>query len=278
MNRYWKLLNWEINRFSKLYAVILITTLVLQFVGVLYFSFGFMSRANNLMDERSLSVSQYVVNYGKTNFEQFTNNSLWFAAPIALGAVTLILYILLIWYKEWFGKNTFVYRLFMLPTSRMNIYLAKLSAILLFVLGLVAFQLFILYLQMLTFNAIIDKELRSYISMVELISRNQLLTVFFPSHFIGFLFYYALGVTAVIVVFTLILLERSFRFKGILAAVGYGSSMIFFILTPLLFKDQWGRDYFYPDEIFWAVVVIMILIAGGSLWFSAFLLNKKVSV
>jgi hypothetical protein len=278
MNRFWKLLNWEISRFGKLYAVLLLVTLVLQFTGVLLYSGGFMSRANSLMDERLLSLSQYVQNYGTITFEQYTNNSLWFSAPIALGTVTLILYVLLIWYKEWFGKNTFIYRLFMLPTSRMNIYLAKLSAILLFVLGLVALQLFILYLQMLTFNAIINQELRSYISMVELISRNQLLTVFFPSHFIGFLFYYGLGVTAVIVVFTLILLERSFRIKGIIAAVGYGASMIFLILSPLLFKDHWIKDYFYPNEIFWAVVVVMILIASGSLWFSAFLLNKKISV
>jgi hypothetical protein len=278
MNRFWKLLNWEINRFSKLYAVILLTTLVLQFVGVLSYSYGFMSRANNLMDERTLSVSQYVVNYGKTNFEQFTNNSLWFVAPIALGAVTLILYMFLIWYKEWFGKNTFVYRLFMLPTSRMNIYLAKLVAILLFVLGLVAFQLFILYLQRLTFNAIVSNELRGSVSLVELISRNIILRVLFPSHFIEFLFYYSLGATAIIVAFTLILLERSFRIKGILIGVGYVSSMVFLALLPLLIYAFWIKNYFYPSEIFWAVVAVMILIASGSLGFSAFLLNKKVTV
>jgi hypothetical protein len=80
------------------------------------------------------------------------------------------------------------------------------------------------------------------------------------------------------VVFTLILLERSFRIKGIVAAVVYGAAMIFFILLPVLLRNHWGRDYFYPNEIFSAVVVVMILIASGSLWFSAFLLNKKVSV
>jgi hypothetical protein len=278
MNRYWKLLNWEINRFSKLYAVILLTTLVLQFVGVLSFSFGFMSRANSLMNERFLSVSQYVVNYGKISFEQFTNNSLWFVAPIALGAVTLILYVFLIWYKEWFGKNTFVYRLFMLPTSRMNIYLAKFGAIFLFVLGLAAFQLFILHLQMLTFNAIVSNELRGSLSLVELISRNIILRVLFPTHFIEFLFYYSLGATAIIVAFTLILLERSFRIKGILMGVGYVSSTVFLVLLPLLIYGLWIKNYFYPSEIFWAVVAVMILIASGSLGFSAFLLNKKVTV
>jgi hypothetical protein len=278
MNRFWKLLNWEINRFSKLYAVILLTTLVLQFVGVLSYSFGFMTRANNLMNERYLSVSQYVVNYGRTNFEQITNNSLWFVAPIALGAVTLLLYVFLIWYKEWFGKNTFVYRLFMLPTSRMNIYLAKLGAIFLFVLGLAAFQLFILHLQMQTFNVIVSSELRDSVSLIELISRNIILRVLFPTHFIEFLFYYSMGATAIIVAFTLILLERSFRIKGIIMGIGYVGSMVFLVLLPLLIYQLWIKNYFYPSEVFWAVVAFMILIASGSLGFSAFLLNKKVTV
>jgi hypothetical protein len=278
MNRFWKLLNWEINRFSKLYAVLLLSTLVLQFVGVLLYSFGFMSRANSLMDEKQLSVSQYLQNNAKTNFEQYTNNSLWFMAPIALGVVTLILYVLIIWYKEWFGKNTFVYRLFMLPTSRMNVYLAKLSTIFIFVLGLVAFQLLILRLQLLIFNAIIDHQLRDSITLVELIARNNYLRVLFPVHLIEFLLYYSLGATVVIIVFTLILLERSFRIKGILAGVGYGAAMVFLGLLPLLMKEFWAKNYFYNIEIFWATVLITILVASGSLWFSAYLLNKKVTV
>jgi hypothetical protein len=278
MNRFWKLLNWEINRFSKLYAVLLLSTLILQFVGVLLYSFGFMSRANSLMDEKQLSVSQYLQNNAKTNFEQYTNGSLWFTAPIALGVVTLVLYVLIIWYKEWFGKNTFVYRLFMLPTSRMNVYLAKLSTIFIFVLGLVAFQLLILRLQLLIFNAIIDHQLRDSITLVELIARNNYLRVLFPVHLIEFLLYYSLGATVVIIVFTLILLERSFRIKGILAGVGYGAAMVFLGLLPLLMKEFWAKNYFYNIEIFWATVLITILVASGSLWFSAYLLNKKVTV
>jgi hypothetical protein len=278
MNRFWKLLNWEINRFGKLYAVLLLVILLLQFVGVISFSFGFMDKANNIMDEGYLSLSQYVQNYGKITFEQYTSSSLWFTAPIALGAVSLLLYVLFIWYKEWFGKNTFVYRLLMLPISRMNIYLAKLGAIFLFVLGLVAFQLLILHLQRLTFNIMIRNELRDSVSMVEMIARNPYLHLFLPSHFVEFVFYYSLGVTAIIVVFTLILLERSFRIKGILAGAGYGVSMVFLVLLPLLIKTRWIKNYFYPSEIFWAIVVVIILIASGSLWFSAFLLNKKVTV
>jgi hypothetical protein len=278
MNRYWKLLNWEISRFGKLYAVLLLATMLLQFVGVLLYAFGFMNSVNKTMDENSLTLSQYIVDHGKITFEYYLNSSLWFVAPIALGAVTLLLYVFLIWYKEWFGKSTFVYRLFMLPTSRMNVYLAKLTAILIFILGLAAFQLLIFQLQILTFNAIISSELRDSLSMVEIIARNPYLKLLYPSHFIEFLLYYSLGVMGIIVVFTAILLERSFRIKGIAAGVAYGITVVFLIVLPLLIKASWFPNYFYPSEIFWMVVVEAILITNGSLWFSSFLLNKKITV
>jgi hypothetical protein len=131
---------------------------------------------------------------------------------------------------------------------------------------------------MLTFNAIIDNQLRDSVSIVELIARNIYLRVLFPAHLIEFLLYYCLGATAIIVVFTLILLERSFRIKGILAGVGYAASMVFLGVLPILIKDFWIKNYFYNIEIFWATVFIMILVASGSLWFSAYLLNKKVTV
>jgi hypothetical protein len=278
MNRFWKLLNWEINRFGKIYVVLLLMTLVLQFVGVITYSLRFMNKVNKIMDDGYLSLSQYVQNFGKITFENYTYNSFIFMAPIALGGVTLLLYVFVIWYKEWFGTNTFIYRLLMLPTSRINVYMAKLTAIILFVLGLVAFQYFILPLQMLTFNAIINNELRDSISIVGMMDRSPYLHYLFPPLFIEFLFYYSLGVTAIIVFFTLILLERSFQFKGILAGAAYGSSMVFLILLPLQITTRWIKNYFYPSEIFLSIVIVMILIAIGSLWFSAFLLNKKVTV
>ena len=39
--------------------------------------------------------------------------------------VVLIIYVFFIWYRDWFGKNTFIYRLFMLPTARINVYLQR---------------------------------------------------------------------------------------------------------------------------------------------------------
>ena len=61
---------------------------------------------------------------------------LWARLPLCI--VALIFYCFIIWYRDWFGKNTFAYRLLMLPTSRLNLYIAKATTILLFILGLLA--------------------------------------------------------------------------------------------------------------------------------------------
>ena len=42
---------------------------------------------------------------------------MWFLGPIALCIAALIIYVFFIWYRDWLGKNTFAYRLLMLPTD-----------------------------------------------------------------------------------------------------------------------------------------------------------------
>jgi hypothetical protein len=278
MNSYWKLLNWEINRFGKLYGVLLLLTLLSQFVGVFLFANNFINRANDAMYKDSLSLAEYAVKSGKATFENYSSSSSWFMAPIALCAAALLLYVFLIWYREWFGKNTFAYRLLMLPTSRMNVYLAKTGAILLFVLGLVAFQLLILPMQILVFNSIIPSELRDSVSFASLIKLHPYFRMLIPRTFIEFVLYYGAGLMAVIVVFTAILLERSFRLKGMVAGVAYGIAAGFLFLSPVLITERWIPNYFYTSEVFLMELVVGIMILCGSLWFSSYLLRKKVSV
>src|SRR5690606_30997651 len=57
----------------------------------------------------------------------------WFAVPVGLSVAVLVIYAFLIWYRGWFGRSTFAYRLLSLPSERRNIYFAKLTAILTFV-------------------------------------------------------------------------------------------------------------------------------------------------
>jgi hypothetical protein len=166
----------------------------------------------------------------------------------------------------------------MLPTSRMNVYAAKLSAILLFVLGLIAFQLLILTLENAAFNMWVPKEFIFHESLGELIMRHPLLKVFIPQRFMEFILYYAAGLMGVIVVFTAILLERSFRLKGIIAGVAYALAAGLIMILPVFLAENWSRNYFYPSEIMKMEIVVGLLVTGGSLWFSSYLLRKKVTV
>lgn len=277
MKPYLKLLNWEINRFGKVYAVLWLVTLLSQFAGVLRFATNYVNRANEEMHRNSLSIAEYAARYSKANYELYTS-SLWFTGPIALCAAALLLYVFLIWYREWIGKNTFAYRLLMLPTSRMNVYLAKAGTIFLFVLGLVALQVLILPLQILVFDSIIPSELRNSVSVSELIKHHPILHLLIPRYFIEFVLFYCTGIMVVIIIFTAIMLERSFRIKGIALGISYGIAAVFLFLSPLIITQSWFANYFYPVEILWMEVVMGILIICSSLWLSSFLLRKKVSV
>jgi hypothetical protein len=278
MNRYIKLLNWEIHRFSKLYAVLWLLTLISQLAGVFFFANKFMNQVKDSMRIDSLTIAEYAVRSGKVSFYNYSNSSLWFLGPIALGAAALLLYVFLIWYREWFGKNTFAYRLFMLPTSRMNIYLAKVTAIFLFVLGLVAFQLVTLPLEMLVFNSLVPIEIREPVSVVAMVIENPYLGIIIPKNFIEFLLYYGVGLMGVCIVFTSILLERSFRLKGLVAGIAYAVLAVCLFFSPMFITETWFNNYFYPGELFLMEVVVGFLIIFGSLWFSKFLINKKVTV
>lgn len=278
MNRYAKLVHYEFFRFRKIYFSLFVITLLSQFAGLYLFTRKYMATVHDIMARESLSGTEYVSKYGLTSFNRFCNSSLWFMAPIALCAAALVLYMFLIWYRDWLGKNMFIYRLLMLPTSRTNIYMAKITVILLMTLGLVAFQLLIIPLQNVAFNALIPSDFRDAATVVDMIVHHPLLKILLPKTWIEFVLYYAAGLMAVIVVFTAILIERSYRLKGAIGGIAYFIAAVVVFLLPVIISENRFPDYLYPAEIIALEAVVGILISCASLWFSFFLLNKKVTV
>lgn len=277
MNRYWKLLSWELNRFAKIYGVLWLAVLLSQMTGVFLYARNYTSTAGEIMHHDSLTAAEYTARFRPASFEH-TISSSWFEAPFSLCAAALLLYVFLIWYRDWFGKHTFAYRLLMLPTSRMNVFWAKLSAILLFVLGFVAFQLLILRPQMLFFNLMIPSEFRVPESMGELISSSSSLDTVIPRYFIQFVLYYGAGIMAVTVVFTAILLERSFRIKGIVTGIVYAALAGGLLILPVFIANNLLPNYFYRSELYLMEAAAGLVVLGVSLWFSSYLLRNKVTV
>ncbi|WP_426453139.1 hypothetical protein ACP26L_13370 [Paenibacillus sp. S-38] len=269
---FWKLLHYEIDRFSRIYGALALLTLVVQWVSTVWLAKGLVDR---IEEEARLSPFAYADRFGKVSFVDYSSN-FFFIAPAVFCAAALVLYVFLIWYRDWFGKNSFIYRLLMLPASRVNIYWAKLGAILVFVFGLIAFQLATLPLHVFTFNSIVPLEVRNPVTIAQIIMRNDLFQVLLPLHAADFLLFYSVGATAVIVVFTIILIERSYRLRGLIAGLLYllGAAALLFA-APVINE---ASNYLYRDEVFILVAAAALFILILSVWISLYLIRRKISV
>ncbi|MEO4055145.1 hypothetical protein [Solibacillus sp. CAU 1738] len=274
MKSYVKLVNFEINRFFKLYLILMGLTIVCQVFGAIIFSKGYMISANRIIYENQLSVSQYTEQYGTFSFDHFFSSG-WIEIPIYFCIAMLTIYVFFIWYRDWFGKNTFIYRLLMLPTERINIYFAKLTTIMLLVLGLITMQILLILIDMQIVNSIVPADYRTYFSIFEN-NHLDLWLLLYPNTFIEFIMMYGFGLIFVAVLFTAILFERSYRLKGIFFAIVYGMLSFGVFITPFLLAGN--TSYFYPLEIFLMVIGASILVLGSAIWIANHLLKHKIRV
>ena len=188
-----------------------------------------------------------------------------------------MIYVFFIWYRDWFGKNTFSYRLLMLPTARIHVYLAKATAILIYVLGLVALQLLLFPVESQVLQWMVPSEFRTDLSVNQITSLHDL-RILFPNTSIEFVLYYGGGMVAVFLVFTAILFERSFRIKGIIFGFLYCAASLLVFFAPLLVNEFMLNNYFYPMELFFLELVAGLLVLACAIWIGHFLLRNKIRV
>lgn len=275
---YVKLLNFEVNRMAKVYGVLLLLTFALQFVGLFWSVTNYLSHVDDLIERGEVTATTYVEQYGPLDMLQILE-SIWFYAPIVICVGVMLFYIFLIWYRDWLGKNTFIYRLFMLPTARMNVLFAKATAIMLAVLGLTAFQYVMLIALSAVFQWLVPKEFRLDISLPELLNNHEYLQLVLPDTIPQFLLYYGAGFLFLIICFTIILLERSFRKKGIVIGILYALSIIGIFIAPLIVINMMiQRDILYPEEYVYAYVLLGVIVFAVSTWMSSYLIKHKVTV
>ena len=277
MKSYLKLVNFEFNRFAKIFAVLLGITLVVQIAGVIVLSKIYLNMANEKIYEEFMPKAEFLLNYGQMSFLAVIR-SVWFLGPIALCIAGVGFYIFLIWYRDWFGKNTFIYRLLMLPTTRLNVFYAKITNILLATFGFVAFQLILIPIETAVFRWMLPKEFRVDMNVKEIVSSMPELQILFPNNFLEMILFYGAGVLVVSILFTAILFERSFRWKGIFVGILFSLVAVAVFISPILLQEFVLNDYFYPLELFVLEIVMGLIVLAGSVWMSGFLLNNKITV
>ncbi|WP_028562859.1 hypothetical protein [Paenibacillus pinihumi] len=278
MNRYLKLVHMEVHRFRYLMLFLMGIILIFQ-VGAII---------SVLSDELSLkwenpaysSVRQPFVPEGMLSFTWvISQTNFYFIIPIFISIAVIGLYIFFIWYRDWLGKSTFIYRLLMLPGARCQIYLAKLTAILIFVFGLVSYQLLLLPVEKLLFQMMVPAEWRVDSYWPEVISANLALDMLLPRNVEQFFTIYGAGIMAVLIIFTAILLERSYRRIGILYGLLY---VAVHVMAVMFLPDLLGignpDSFLYTDEIVGLVFGICLVLLMLSVLFGFRLLAKKITV
>lgn len=277
MKNYMKLVNFEFNRSAKIFAILLGIILIVQIAGVIVLSKMYLNMANEKIYEELMPKAEFLSYFGQMSFLSVTR-SVWFLGPIALCIAGVGFYIFLIWYRDWFGKNTFIYRLLMLPTTRLNVFYAKITNILLMTIGFVAFQLILIPIETTVFKWMLPKEFRVDMNVKEIVSSMPELNILVPNSFIEGILYYGAGFMVVSILFTAILFERSFRWKGMFVGILFSLVAIAVFISPLLLQEFVLNDFFYPLELFVLEIVMGVFVLAASIWISKFLLKNKITV
>lgn len=274
MRTFLKLVHFEMHRFRFFLFGLMAVTALVQLGSTWIYA---MREKEMWLEE--IARSQTAMESGPASLARvIAHHQQLFALPVLLCVISLLLYVFLIWYRDWFGRGTFIYRLLMLPSARSHLYMSKLSAIVLSIFVLLAWQLLLLVVMNGLFNMVVPAELRNPSRMFDLIVANAAFETLLPVTLERFVLYYGMGIAALTVVFTAVLLERSYRRIGIVYALGYAGGwavvqlMMFYAYESSLF------DYLYKHEFAVLMVAGWLIMAAVSVSLGVRLLNKKITV
>lgn len=274
MNHYIKLVNFEVKRFSKLFLSLIIAVVAAQITGAIITSLHYVDNAEKTMLREQMTVSDYIQNYGAYSMQNFLFSE-YFILSVVFAAALLMIYVFFIWYRDWLGKSSVIYRLLMLPTARLNVYFAKFTTILLFVFGLLGIQIILLEVVKQIIRSIVPEQLHLDQSIIYMYS-SDVLEILYPNSPLQFIFYYGLGAALIAIIFTAILFERSYQLKGIFFAMIYIVISVIVIMLPVIVQKI--TDYFYLNEIVLMTIGSSILAIALAVYLADYLLRRKINV
>ena len=274
MRKFASLLNFELSRFLKFLVPTLLITAVVQ----LYVTVS-VSLEHNDMLERLAASGESLERVPPFTMEAVTGSGLY-ELSIMLVVLVFMFYSFFTWYREWFGKNTFIYRLLMLPTNRSYLLMTK---VLVFIIGgllafVFQFGMYAIQLPITEWLVNPDHYTRLHIHNVQpmfVSIQNSL----FPTTLFEFVSTYSFALAALLSLFAGILIERSFGMKGLVIGAGYfiGYFVLYVFLEVFLF-NQLVTFPLRPSQIKITVLIYqMVMIVLGSI-ISSLLLKNKVKV
>lgn len=193
---------------------------------------------------------------------------------VAFSVLLCLLYSLVIWYRDYFSRSKTIATLLMLPQKRFNIYIAKFITVISMIFGVISVQFLFWFMDLVIIKAILNVNVEGFTNVFRtiLVAQNGISNLIF-SQPVDFLMIVVLGVAlAVIVMFTGVLIERSYNKIGVILGGGYifASIMLYIYLTA-----QYAQ---YVDILLKVQIVYYIAIFVISILVSRKLLNKRISL
>ncbi len=275
MNNILTLYDMEFKRIYKIYFA-LIGILFASNIGVTLFSIYSVSSRTSDIEGNPITLNVLKSEEGIKYIYEYLIGDLTFITKmlLAFSVLMCLLYSLVIWYRDYFSKSKTIATLLMLPQNRFNIYIAKFITVVSMIFGVISLQFLFWCIDLVIIKAILNVNVSGFTNVFETITVAQSrFTNLIFSQPIDFLMIDVLGVAlAVIILFTGVLIERSYNKIGVVLGGGYifASIILYISLTA-----QYGM---YADillKVHIAYYIVMFLI---SVLASRTLLNKRIGL
>ena len=275
MNNILTLYDMEFKRIYKIYFT-LIGLLFTSNIGATLYKIFFITRRTvdnegNLITMHTLKSSEgleYINTYIVGDLGSMTKMAMAFAVLLCL------LYSLVIWYRDYFSKSKTIATLLMLPQKRFNIYISKFLTVIMMIFGIIASQFLFWFIDLVIIKIILNVNTEGFLNVFKtmLVQQNMISNLVFNQP-IDFMMVDILGVIiAVTVLFTGVIIERSFRKIGVvLGSIYVVASIGIYIYVTVSYCT-------YSDILLKAHLLYYILMFIVSILISINLLNKRVSL
>ena len=275
MNNILTLYDMEFKRIYKIYFT-LIGVLFASNIGATLYKIFFITRRTvdnegNLITMHTLKSSEgleYINTYIVGDLGSMTKMAMAFAVLLCL------LYSLVIWYRDYFSKSKTIATLLMLPQKRFNIYISKFLTVIMMIFGIIASQFLFWFIDLFIIKIILNVNAEGFLNVFQtmLIRQNRFWNLVFNQP-IDFVMIDVLGVIlAVTVLFTGVMIERSFRKVGaVLGAIYVVASIVLYIYVT----TSYG---IYSDILLKVHLLYYLVMFIVSTLISINLLNKRVSL
>lgn len=262
-----KLIGWELERVKKMYVLLLglLITIQLGWLGAFLWKYTVMNE-----EYRRQGSSVMVV------FHSYLISTPYILS-LGIGMVAMLIYSGWIWYREFWGRGTFMMRLLTLPMKRTQLFISKFITVMMLILGLIAVQWFTLIIEYQIFTTWLDVQMIIKNDTFANIRQLDVFSILYPSTIVNFIIHLLMIAFVVLTIFTFVLIERSLWQRTIWSPLTSILLIIGIITVP-------GSIFYISKQYLLLDELVLTLVAGFIFSIVLFLiigrryLQKKLSV